>query len=177
VFLDLLAGGGLLAAGYLVGYLTARPNVSVRCLDRRIAPAGTPCPCTTRVGAPIRPSVRPGRTSGANQSAGTTRPVPASVTSGPGCPTCPRSTARRAVGDRRTPGLEAARSVKVIVRHMFRACRTGHSRLLALIPASVVAALAGNRIAALATSVYRAGVVTVTWFGQTILITAGMSAG
>jgi hypothetical protein len=62
-------------------------------------------------------------------------------------------------------------------RRLNSASCTGQSRLLALKLARVVEALASSRMAVLATSLYRAGVVIVGASGQRIIITLGLSAG
>ena len=83
MFLDLLAGGGLLAAGYVVGYLTAR-TVHRRSAGQEDCTCGHSVSVHDQSGAPSRSSVRSNGKSTGSRSTGAMWHVPASGTSAPG---------------------------------------------------------------------------------------------
>jgi hypothetical protein len=86
-----------------------------------------------------------------------------------------------ALDDRRTPDAQPVPRAPRAGRYRRIGSRPGtslgQSRLLALILTNVVEASASSRMAALATSLYRLGVVMVGPSGQRIMITLGLSAG
>ena len=98
MFLDLLAGGGLLAAGYVVGYLTAR-TVHRRSAGQEDCTCGHSVSVHDQSGAPSRSSVRSNGKSTGSRSTGAMWHVPASGTSAPECRTSLKSTALNAVNN------------------------------------------------------------------------------